>query len=128
MIQLKRVHDAPSPEDGFRVLVERFWPRDLDKKHAKIDLWFEDIAPSAELRARFSHEPMSQKWAEFQDSYWSELKQKHHAVKLLHEKAREGTLTLVHAAHDHDHNAAVVLKRFLEETGSTPATSASKEA
>jgi uncharacterized protein YeaO (DUF488 family) len=119
MIKIKRAYDKPCPEDGFRVLVERFWPRDLDEKHAKIGLWLQEVAPSAGLRQSLGHDPGPARWQEFQDLYWSELKDKHKAIKLLRHKSREGTLTLVHAGHDHDHNAAVVLKRYLEEAGGT---------
>jgi len=121
MIQLKRAYEKPSPEDGFRVLVERFWPRDLDEKHAKLDLWLKKVAPSSEMHRAFGEDPDPQRWEEFQQLYWNELKDKHRSLKLLRRKSEEGILTLVHAAHDSNHNAAGVLKRFLEETGgSTP--------
>jgi len=117
MIQLKRAYERPFHEDGFRVLVERFWPRDLDEKHSKLDLWLKEVAPSTELHQEFGENPAPARWVEFQGLYRRELKDKHRAIKLLREKSREGVLTLVHAAHDHDHNGAVVLKAFLEETG-----------
>jgi uncharacterized protein YeaO (DUF488 family) len=115
MIRLKRVYVKPSPEDGFRVLVERFWPRDLDEKHAKVDLWLQAVAPSTELHQAFGESPDPERWEEFRRLYWNELKDKHRAIRLLREKSGEGTLTLVHAAHNPDHSAAVVLKAFLEE-------------
>ena len=117
MIQLKRAYEKPSPEDGFRVLVERFWPRDLDEKHAKIDLWLEEAAPGAELHRAFGESPDPGRWEEFRRLYAAELKDKHRAIKLLRQKSREGLLTLVHAAHNPDHSAAAVLKAFLEESG-----------
>ena len=117
MIQLKRAYEKPSPEDGFRVLVERFWPRDLDEKHAKVDLWLKDVAPSTELHQAFGEGPGPGRWEEFRRLYWNELKDKHRAIKLLREKSREGLLTLVHAAHNPDHSAALVLKAFLEGPG-----------
>jgi uncharacterized protein YeaO (DUF488 family) len=120
MIQLKRAYEKPSPEDGFRVLVERFWPRNLDEKHTKLDLWLKKIAPSIELHQQFGENPAPERWEEFQRIYWNELKDKHKSIKLLERKSEEGSLTLVHAAHNPDHSAAVVLKRFLEVTsGST---------
>jgi uncharacterized protein YeaO (DUF488 family) len=117
MIRLKRAYERPSPEDGFRVLVERFWPRDLDEKHSKIDLWLKDVAPSTELHQAFGESPDPARWEEFRRLYWDELKDKHKAIKLLREKSREGLLTLVHAAHNPDHSAALVLKTFLEGPG-----------
>lgn len=117
MIQLKRAYEKPSPKDGFRVLVERFWPRDLDEKHAKLDLWLKDVAPDTELHREFGENPSPGRWEEFRKLYWNELKEKHRAIKLLREKSVAGLLTLVHAVHNPDHSAAAVLKAFLEEQG-----------
>ncbi|MCS6977970.1 MAG: DUF488 family protein [Gemmatales bacterium] len=117
MIHLKRAYDKPSPTDGFRVLVERHWPRDLDEKHAKIDLWLKEVAPSDELRVQFGHDPSPERWPEFEHEYWLELQDKHKSIKLLRKKMKEGPVTLVHAAHNPEHSAAAVLKRFLEQTG-----------
>jgi uncharacterized protein YeaO (DUF488 family) len=116
MIQLKRAYEKPLPTDGFRVLVERFWPRDLDEKHAKLDLWLKEVAPSTEMHQEFGENPDPGRWEEFQRLYRNELKDKHKAIKRLRKKSEVGTLTLVHAAHNPDHSAAIVLKRFLEET------------
>ena len=118
MIRLKRAYERPSPDDGFRVLVERFWPRDLDEKHAKVDLWLKEVAPSPELRKWFGHDPA--KWEQFQKRYWKELEEKEEAVQLLKQKGKQGTVTLVYAARDEEHNSALALKRFLE--GHTSAT------
>ncbi len=115
MIQLKRAYEKPSPEDGFRVLVERFWPRNLDEKHSKIDLWLQEVAPSVELHQEFGESPDPGRWEDFRRLYATELKDKHRAIKLLRAKSGEGLLTLVHAAHNPDHSAALVLKAFLEE-------------
>jgi uncharacterized protein YeaO (DUF488 family) len=120
MIQLKRAYEKPHPEDGFRVLVERFWPRDLDEKHAKIDLWLKEVAPSTELHQAFGENPDPGRWEEFRRLYGKELKDKHRAIKLLREKNQEGQLTLVHAAHNPTHSAAQVLKAFLEEASGPP--------
>jgi uncharacterized protein YeaO (DUF488 family) len=116
MILLKRAYEKPSPKDGFRVLVERFWPRDLNEKHAKIDLWLKAVAPSTELHRTFGENPISGRWEEFRRLYSNELRNKHRAIKLLRKKSSEGLLTLVHAAHNLDHSAALVLKAFLEES------------
>ena len=112
MFTLKRVYEEPSPQDGFRVLVERLWPRGVSKERAQLDLWLKDAAPSPELRKWFHHDP--DKWTEFQRRYAGELKDRKEAVRLLKEKAQEGTVTLLYAAHDTEHNGALALKRFLE--------------
>ena len=108
MFKLKRVYEEPSPEDGFRVLVERLWPRGVSKERAELDLWLKDVAPSPELRKWFSHDPA--KWEAFQERYVAELKEDKEALHLLKQNAREGTVTLVYASHDEEHNGALVLK------------------
>jgi uncharacterized protein YeaO (DUF488 family) len=112
MIHLKRVYEEPSKKDGSRVLVERLWPRGLSKERAAVDLWLKDVAPSAELRKWFGHDPA--KWEQFQKRYRQELRHKQDAVNLLKEKVKEGTVTLVYAAKDEEHNGALVLKRLLD--------------
>jgi uncharacterized protein YeaO (DUF488 family) len=111
MFKLKRAYEAPSSEDGFRVLVERLWPRGISKERAHLDLWLKDVAPSTELRKWFNHDPA--RWEEFQKRYAAELEEHEDAVPLLKQKAREGTVTLVYAAHDEEHNGALALKHFL---------------
>jgi uncharacterized protein YeaO (DUF488 family) len=112
MIQLKRVYEKPARGDGLRVLVERLWPRGLSKERAAVDLWLKDVAPSPELRKWFGHDPA--RWVEFQKRYAKELRENKEAVEVLKEKARKGTVTLVYAARDEEHNGALALKRFLE--------------
>jgi uncharacterized protein YeaO (DUF488 family) len=112
MVHLKRAYEKPSRSDGERVLVERLWPRGVTKARAAVDLWLKDVAPSPELRKWFGHDPA--KWKQFQRRYWHELRDRAEAVELLRRKAKEGTLTLVYAARDEQHNAAVALKEFLE--------------
>lgn len=112
MFHLKRVYEEPSSADGYRILVERLWPRGLSKERAAVDLWLKDVAPSPELRKWFHHDPA--RWEGFQQRYRAELKEKKDAVKLLKQKGKEGTVTLVYAAHDEEHNGALVLKQFLE--------------
>ncbi len=112
MFTLKRIYDEPSPQDGFRVLVERLWPRGLSKERAQLDLWLKDVAPSPALRKWFNHVPA--KWVQFQKRYAAELKDKKEAIKLLKEKAKEGMVTLLYAARDTEHNGALALQRFLE--------------
>jgi uncharacterized protein YeaO (DUF488 family) len=115
MISLKRAYEKPAPEDGFRVLVERLWPRGLKKEAAALDLWLKDIAPSPELRRWFGHDPAG--WEEFCRRYWIELADRSAAVQVLREKLREGRVTLVYGSRDQEHNAAVALKNFLENQG-----------
>jgi uncharacterized protein YeaO (DUF488 family) len=112
MIQLKRVYEAPSREDGLRVLVDRLWPRGLTKERAAVELWLKGIAPSPELRKWFGHDPA--RWEQFQERYRRELRERNGAVRVLKQKAKEGTVTLVYAARDEEHNGALVLKRFLQ--------------
>lgn len=116
--QLKRAYDKPSPADGERILVERLWPRGLTKAKAAVGLWLKDVAPSPELRKWFAHDPA--KWEQFQKRYRKELKdtpEAREAVELLRRKARQGTVTLVYAARDEEHNGAVALKDLLERKG-----------
>jgi len=112
-IALKRIYEKPSKEDGFRVLVERLWPRGITKERASVDLWLKDVAPSTELRKWFGHDPA--KWEQFCKRYRVELEQKKDAVCLLKQKSKEGAITLVYAARDEKHNSAVVLKEILEQ-------------
>jgi uncharacterized protein YeaO (DUF488 family) len=112
MFKLKRVYEEPSAEDGYRILVERLWPRGLSKERAAVDLWLKDVAPSPELRKWFNHDPA--RWQEFQRRYGAELKEKKDALDVLKQKGKEGTVTLVYAAHDEEHNGALVLKQLLE--------------
>ena len=116
MIQLKRAYEEADSQDGFRVLVEPYWPRDLAEKDAKFDQWLQEVAPSAELHQRFGQHPNIAKWAEFEQCYRAELQAKHKSIDFLRQKSKEGVLTLIHAAHDEVHSSAGVLKRFLEET------------
>lgn len=111
MIKLKRVYEKPARADGTRILVERLWPRGLTKKRAAVDLWLKEIAPSDALRRWFGHDPA--RWREFQQRYRRELRQNKDAVQTLRREARAGTITLVYAARDEEHNGALVLKKYL---------------
>jgi uncharacterized protein YeaO (DUF488 family) len=112
MLKLKRVYEKVSSRDGLRVLVERLWPRGLSKEKAAVDLWLKEVAPSPELRQWFSHDPA--KWKEFQKRYWAELKQRKDPVNLLKQKSKQGTVTMVYAARDEEHNAAQALRSFIQ--------------
>ena len=111
-IKIKRVYEQSADDDGWRILVDRLWPRGLTKEKARVDLWLKEIAPSTELRQWFAHDP--EKWKRFRTRYETELR--HHAdpLKLLRKKAREGPITLLYGARDEEHNEALVLKLFLE--------------
>ncbi|HXR84219.1 MAG TPA: DUF488 domain-containing protein [Hanamia sp.] len=109
-IQLKRVYEKPDRKDGFRILVDRLWPRGMTKEKAAVDLWLKDIAPSTELRKWFGHDP--EKWKEFQKKYLKELKENNEAVSVLREHLKKGPVTLLYASKDEVHNEAEVLKDY----------------
>lgn len=111
-ILLKRAYEPPEPSDGFRILVDRLWPRGVSKSSAHIDLWLKDVAPSTILRKWFGHDPL--KWTEFRDRYFLELRRNPEAVEQLTGHVRRGAVTLVYGAKDREHNHAVVLKEYLE--------------
>lgn len=114
MIKLKRVYEKPLKEDGFRILVERLWPRGFTKERAAINLWLKDIAPSSELRKWFGHDPA--RWEEFCNRYWAELIEKKELIASLKQKSKEGTVILIFSSRDEKQNSAVALKMFLETT------------
>jgi uncharacterized protein YeaO (DUF488 family) len=111
-IRLKRVYDAPAKSDGWRVLVDRIWPRALKKNKAQIDQWLKDIAPSTALRKWFGHDPS--RWKEFKKKYWAELDDRHDQVENLARDARRRSATLLFGAKDTKHNNAVALKEYIE--------------
>jgi uncharacterized protein YeaO (DUF488 family) len=113
MIHLKRVYEPPSTDDGFRILVERLWPRGVSKSRAQVDLWLKDIAPSPELRTWYGHELA--KWEEFKRRYRAELQNNSVVEQLQQLQQDKANITFVYAAHDTEHNSALVLKAFLEE-------------
>jgi uncharacterized protein YeaO (DUF488 family) len=110
-IAIKRVYQEPAHADGFRILVDRLWPRGLSKEKAKVDLWLKEVAPSTELRKWFQHDPP--KWTEFQKRYKQELKSKGDQLDLIKEKLHHGPVTLLYGAKDEEHNEAVVLLSML---------------
>ena len=110
--RVKRVYDPPSREDGYRVLVDRIWPRGLSKDQAAVDLWLKEIAPSTELRRWFNHDP--DKWREFESRYRRELAGLPEYVDRLKIRAESSRVTLLYAAKNTRHNNAVALKSFLE--------------
>lgn len=115
MIRIKRIYAPPEETDGVRLLVDRLWPRGVSKAAARIDEWRKDLAPSNVLRKWFGHDPS--KWQEFQSRYRNELESagKVEELRLMGEKARKETITLVYAARDEAHNNAVVIKKLIEK-------------
>jgi uncharacterized protein YeaO (DUF488 family) len=114
VIRVKRAYEPHDERDGHRVLVERLWPRGLRKEDAHFDEWLKDVAPSGDLRKWFHHDVAL--WGEFQERYRHELTAKTAVAGIEHllKSARAGTVTLVYAAHDEEHNSAIVLKSVLE--------------
>lgn len=114
MIQIKRVYEPASNKDGYRVLVDRLWPRGMTKEAAKIDLWMKDIAPSDALRKSFSHDV--KKWPSFQKKYQNELKKNAALLAELKKLEKEHKIvTLLFGAKDEEHNQAVVLANVLKK-------------
>jgi len=114
MLKIKRVYDTPSKEDGYRILIDRLWPRGLTKEKAKIDLWLREIAPSDELRKWYQHDPA--KWEEFKRRYGKELENKQellHRIKELDEE--KGVVTLVYSTKETKYSNAVALQEFLKK-------------
>ena len=110
-IRLKRAYEPASPADGYRVLVDRLWPRGVSKQRAMLDDWQKELAPSTELRQWFGHEP--RRFPEFRRRYLDELRGERPRLAELRRRARDGALTLVYAARDAEHNEAVVLADVL---------------
>jgi len=111
-IRIKRVYDAPGPEDGRRILVDRLWPRGLTKEKAKIDYWAKDISPSNELRKWYGHEPA--KWDEFRKRYFAELDRNAPGVDALIEAVGKGPVSFVYSSTERTINNAEALKLYLE--------------
>ncbi len=111
-IHLKRIYDDPASDDGYRVLVDRLWPRGVSKEDAKLDDWLKSAAPSDDLRKWFDHDP--ERWQEFRERYLGELKEKREDLRPLAERARQEKTTLLFGAKDEEHNNAVVLAQYLE--------------
>jgi uncharacterized protein YeaO (DUF488 family) len=110
-VKLKRAYEKPAPADGTRVLVDRLWPRGLSKEAVSIDHWMKELAPSAELRKWFGHQPS--RWVEFRRRYIAELREHAEMLEELKGLARKGPVTLVYAARDQLHNEAIVLREIL---------------
>jgi uncharacterized protein YeaO (DUF488 family) len=110
-IRLKRAYEPPATSDGYRVLIDRLWPRGVERAGARLDEWAKELAPSTELRRWFGHDPA--RFAEFRQRYIKELSAQEEKLRELRRRARETTLTLVYGARDTEHNDAVVLAELL---------------
>ena len=111
MIKLKRIYEKPEENDGFRLLVDRLWPRGLNKQKTKIDLWLKDIAPSDNLRKWFSHDP--KKWKGFKSKYEKELENNPLLQKIKQLENENKIITFLYSAKDEKHNNAVALYEIL---------------
>jgi uncharacterized protein YeaO (DUF488 family) len=110
-VRVKRAYDAASPADGYRVLIDRLWPRGVSRERARLDEWAKDLAPSTLLRQWFGHDPA--RYEEFRRRYTEELRERRPLIAKLRRRARTGTVTLVHSARDAEHNDATVLAEIV---------------
>lgn len=110
-IQVKRIYEEPKKSDGYRVLVDRLWPRGVKKNEAAIDLWLKEIAPSDALRKWFNHDP--KKWPEFQKRYAKELAHKQELIDVIKKETKLKTVTLLFGAKETEYNNAVALRNFI---------------
>jgi uncharacterized protein YeaO (DUF488 family) len=110
-IRIRRAYDPPGRGDGYRILVDRVWPRGVSRDDLDLDEWQKEVAPSARLRQWFGHDP--ERWKGFQQRYFAELEEKEDAIRDLVKRARQGRVTLVYGARDQDHNQAVALRAYL---------------
>jgi uncharacterized protein YeaO (DUF488 family) len=112
MIITKRIYEPARRGDGYRVLVDRLWPRGVSKERAKLGTWMKDIGPSAELRTWFGHR--EERWREFRKRYRKELRSKQELLADLRNLERQrGVVTLLYGARDRDHNEAIVIAEAL---------------
>lgn len=111
-VKLKRVYEPFESSDGYRILVDRVWPRGLKKENVHSDLWLKEIAPSTELRKWFNHE--EEKWAEFKKKYFLEIKGTEAFKKLKDIIKEHKVVTLIYGAKNEENNQAVAIKSFLK--------------
>jgi uncharacterized protein YeaO (DUF488 family) len=110
-VRLKRAHEPAASADGYRVLIDRLWPRGISRERARLDAWEKELSPSTKLRRWFGHEP--KRFKEFRRRYIEELRGQRPRLTALRRRARYGTVTLVYSARDTEHNDAVVLAEVL---------------
>jgi uncharacterized protein YeaO (DUF488 family) len=111
VIQIKRTYDPPARQDGWRILVERLWPRGMTKEAVAADAWMKEVAPSTELRKWFDHR--EERWEEFRRRYREELGANPEGWKAILDESKRRTVTLLYSAHDRAHNGAAVLRDYL---------------
>jgi uncharacterized protein YeaO (DUF488 family) len=114
-LNIKRVYDNSNKNDGYRILVDRLWPRGLSRSDVIFDEWMKDLAPSTSLRKWFNHEP--EKWSAFTWRYQHELKHNKAVADLMKKLSTYTSVTLLYSANDKEHNHAIVLKEFIEGNG-----------
>ncbi|HET8752310.1 MAG TPA: DUF488 domain-containing protein [Gaiellaceae bacterium] len=114
-VRIKRAYEPAEAADGYRVLIDRIWPRGVSKEEAQLDEWARELAPSSELRQWFGHEP--DKFDGFRSRYRAELAGHAEKVRELRRRGHRGDLTLVYSARDTEHNDAVVLAELLRSNG-----------
>lgn len=115
-LKLERIYDKPADTDGYRILVDRLWPRGISKVNAKLDEWEREIAPTKKLRSWFSHDP--EKFSDFKTKYIAELDQNEKTaafISQIADKLKTGNVILLYGAKDREHNQAVVLKTYIED-------------
>jgi uncharacterized protein YeaO (DUF488 family) len=112
VIRIRRIYDLSVKEDGYRVLVDRLWPRGIKKEAGAFDEWAKDLAPSPDLRKWFDHDP--KRWTEFQKRYKAELKANEAVKTFVKTHADKKTITLLYAAKSEEYNHAIVLQRYLK--------------
>lgn len=115
MLKIKRAYEIPDEKDGYRILVDRLWPRGMSKEKIKIDLWEKEITPSPEIRKEFDHVP--ERFPDFKEKYIKELDHNPDTprfLSLLKDKMKEGNVTLVYGAKDEIHNHAIILQDYMQ--------------
>ena len=112
-IAIKRVYEAPAEGDGYRVLIDRLWPRGLKKEAVSMDVWARELAPSTVLRKWFGHDPAL--WDEFRHRYTAELAASASVWQALARRSTQEPVTLLYGARDEEHNDAVALKALMEQ-------------
>ena len=125
MLRVKRAYEPASRLDGYRILIDRLWPRGVSKENAAIDEWMKEVAPSAELRRWFGHDPA--KWREFRRRYRRELQAREHLLRGIATLASRRRVTLVYGARDEEHNDAVVLAELVRARTKLPPATLSNE-
>ena len=110
-ILTKRIYETATDNDGYRILVDRIWPRGMSKKEAHLDDWIKEVAPTDKLRKWFDHDP--KKFDGFEEKYRNELKDKTEILQKIRIKAADRTVTLLYGAKDTEHNQAIVLQKVL---------------